>query len=418
MNILNKIITVLLYVFIFSLPFMSESFKLQFKGVYAEDMLLALIILIYLATIIIYKNSRDRFIEGIKDFFKDYLCIFMFVLFLTMSLSVLYAKERNLAISETIRFAVFLALFFIIKYEIVTNNVKENILKIYLGICTILSIMGLIQYITSIGLDERFLAPHAIGVSSRIDVTLSNPNNYGAFLVLAIFPVIMVAINEKKGKMKIFYSTLSLLLLINIALTSSRNAYLGFLLGCLILIIIYSWKFIYVFGGAGLVSLFIPYVRNRLLQVFDPSLNESRITLWKTAFHMIKDHPLLGVGNGNFIAYYNSYIKKYPELKHGDWKRYPSHNSYLKIESELGVIGIVSFLGMLAAAWIKVKSMVIRTENGFIKSFYTGFLASMIAFYFMNISDNLFFVPRTTAYFYILLAISQSFLYNSKRRIK
>lgn len=416
MNILNEIMTALLYVYVFSIPLLSENFNLEYKGISAGDMLLFAIILIYLLKIIACKESRDRFIGGLKDFFRDSLCLFMLILFLAMSISVIYAKEKGLAISEAFRFAVYLALFFIIKYEIFNEQVKENIIKIYLGICSILTIMGIIQYVTGIGLAEKFVSTHIFGVSSRIDVTLVNPNNYGAFLILAIFPVIMLAINERERKAKIYYIALSLLLFVNIGLTSSRNAYLGFLLGCLILVLIYSWKFIYIFCGAGIISLFIPKVRIRFLQLFDPVQNKSRITLWKTALHMIKDHPLFGVGNGNFIAYYNSYVKKYPELKYGDYKRYPTHNSYLKIESELGVLGIVSFIGMLVAAWLKVKSAVMKTENSFIKTFYTGFLASMAAFYFMNFFDNLFFVPRTTVYFYILLGISQSFLYNSKSK--
>lgn len=409
MNILNKFLTILLYIFVFFNPLFSEKFKLQVKGIPIGDMLLAVIILIYLLALIIYKESRDRFIKGLKGFFKDSLSIFMFILFLVMGISVLYSKEKALAISETFRFAIYLALFFIIKYEIVREDVKKNILMIYMAICGVLSIMGIIQYITNFGLAKNFVAD-AFGVRSRIAVTMDNPNNYGAFLILSIFPVIMLAISERKRRLKIFYFALSFLLLINIVFTSSRNAYLAFLCGCLVLIIIYSWKFIYILGGAGVISMLIPKVRDRFMQILDPSQNQSRITLWKTALHMINDHPLLGVGNGNFVAYYNSYIKMYPELKYGDYKRFPTHNSYLKMESELGVIGIISFIGMLASAWFKVKAVLNKIDSSFIKTFYTGFLASMVAFYFMNFFDNIFFVPRTTVYFYILLAVSQSFL--------
>lgn len=414
MNILNKVMTNFLYIFVFTIPLFSESFKLEYHGVSAVDMLLGIIILTYLASIIVNSDSRERFTKGLRNFFKDLLCIFMFLLFIVMSVSVLYAKEKGLAISETIRFATYLVLFFIIKYEINSVMIKENLLKLYLGICSLLSIMGIIQYITNIGESKRFVNFYDFGASSRITVTLTNPNNYGAFLILSIFPVIMLAINEKERRKKIYYSALSLLLLINITLTFSRNAYLGFILGCFLLVIIYSYKLIYLLGGLGVLSLFVPQIRRRFVEILDPVQNNSRLKLWKTAIYMIKDHPILGVGNGNFVSYYDDYVfKKHRDLIYKDWKRYPSHNSYLKIESELGVLGMASFLGMLVSAWLKVRSMVNKTENGFIRSFYTGFLASMAAFYFMNFFDNLFFVPRTTVYFYILLAVSQSFLYNN-----
>ncbi|MGK0467122.1 MAG: putative inorganic carbon (HCO3(-)) transporter [Clostridium sp.] len=39
-----------------------------------------------------------------------------------------------------------------------------------------------------------------------------------------------------------------------------------------------------------------------------------------------------------------------------------------------------------------------------------GVMASMIAFLFMNIFDNLFFVPKATTYFWFLLATAEALL--------
>ena len=131
---------------------------------------------------------------------------------------------------------------------------------------------------------------------------------------------------------------------------------------------------------------------------------------------MIKDHPLFGVGNGNYVSLYDKYVEIYPQYKFYGYSKKPCHNSYLKMETELGIIGGVSFAAVLLSSLIKVKSFVDSTKNKFYKYFYTGFLASMVAFYVMNLVDNLFFTPKTTTYFWILLAVSQGMMYKEKNK--
>ncbi len=90
----------------------------------------------------------------------------------------------------------------------------------------------------------------------------------------------------------------------------SRNAWLAFVIGYMVLIIVFNFKLIYgAILGAG-VSLFIPKISNRLREIGDVSQNLSRISLWKIAWEMVKDKPLLGVGNGNYRTLYPQYYKK------------------------------------------------------------------------------------------------------------
>jgi O-antigen ligase len=76
-----------------------------------------------------------------------------------------------------------------------------------------------------------------------------------------------------------------------------------------------------------------------------------RLADWEAAFAMIRDHPLLGVGKGNYL-----------ELAHlyNPWTlEYPVHNVYLLYWSETGILGLGAFVAMLAgafrAAWRAVR---------------------------------------------------------------
>lgn len=407
MMIIRKILIYSIYLYVLALPILSDNFLSGRAG----DLILLLIFIVYSLGILINREIRERFINGLKNFYNHKLDLFMVILFITMGFSVFYASDKSIAISETLRFLSYIILYFIIKYEVIDERLKENILKLYILITAVLSIMGFVQHFTNIGLNKGFINIKKIGVSNRIAVTLTNPNNYGAYLILAVFPILFLAIKESKLRRKLIYSILFILILTNIFFTYSRNAWLGFAIGCLVLVIFYSWKFIFAFGIIGILGLFIPQIYNRLSQVSDPSQNVTRVNLWKIGLYMIKDHPVLGVGNGNYASLYNRYAQMHEKLRYFNLKVFPCHNSYLKIQAELGVMGTLSFLGVLVTAWINVKKVLKECSNGFINNFYTGFLASITAFYFMNIFDNLFFVPKTTSYFFMLLALSQSYLY-------
>ena len=287
-----------------------------------------------------------------------------------------------------------------------------GMIKSYIFTTLALCLFGIYQYFTGFALGEKF--KNYGYIKNKVAATMDNPNNFAAFLILALFPMIMLAIYEKEKMKKLFYTTLSLLIFTNLILTGSRNLIIGIAIGVVILSIVYNFRAFILMVFLGLMSLFVPEIRDRLMSITDKTQNQSRVYLWEIAKRMIKDHPLFGVGNGNYVSLYDKYTDIYPQFKFYGYTRFPCHNSYLKIESELGIIGGVSFIGILISALIQVKKFISTTENGFFKFFYTGFFASMISFYVMNLSDNLFFVPKTTSYFWILLAISQGIMFRVK----
>lgn len=398
---MDKLIYYLICVYLMASSILPYNLKVKNIPINA-DLILVGIILCYLIKIAI---SRKEFINNVIDFFHDYMMLAMMCLLGVMFISILYATEKKLALGEGLRFCTYIVMYFIIKYDI-NNKHKKNIFMIYIVTLFINGILGIAQKITGHGLEHKFF----VGTQERIAGTFGNPNSFAAFLIIGIFPVIMLILYTKKIKAKVFYSFLFMIMIFNIYLTQSRNSWIAFAMGCVILAIIYSFKILFALGGLGAVIMLIPKGRSRIMDIGNSSLNESRIKLWKTALKMIKDHPITGVGNGNYVSLYDGYVNKYPELKYADLTRFPCHNSYLKIQSELGVLGSIPFLAVLILSLLKIKKVVEKSTDKFYKSFYTGFLISMIVFFFMNFSDNLFFVPKVVTCFWIFLALGDSIL--------
>lgn len=412
MNKKDKVLAFLLSIYILMQPLIPTDAVRIGRIKVSGDLILGLIFLVYIINILISEKSRNRFIDGIKDFFKDYLSLSMFLLAFIMFLSVSYATDKKIALSESIRFSSYVALYFIIKYECNNKKIYDMMLQVYVAVCGILSLFGIYQYFTGTGLAQKFKVYKY--TNERITSTLDNPNNFAAFIILSIFPLIMLSIYEKNKMRKSYFIFITFISLICLGLTESRNAYIGLAIGLVVLTVIYNWKFIFAFLIGGGAALLIPRISTRVKAIFDSTQNTSRIALWQLAFKMIKDHPVLGVGNGNYASLYDTYVNRYPKLKHPGFTKYPCHNSYIKVETELGILGGISFVSMLIFAFNGVRKVIHICDDEMYKYFYIGFVASMAAFYCMNFVDNLFFVPKTTVFFWILLAISQGILYRKK----
>lgn len=85
----------------------------------------------------------------------------------------------------------------------------------------------------------------------------------------------------------------------------------------------------------------------------DSSFRQRRL-LMAVAWEMFEDHPLLGVGAGNYTERFHDYAgrigstqRSYDE--YGD-PHYP-HSIYLEVVAESGLLGLLTFLSILAAAF-------------------------------------------------------------------
>ena len=80
------------------------------------------------------------------------------------------------------------------------------------------------------------------------------------------------------------------------------------------------------------VSLLVPYFQN------DRSAM-SRFEMWSTAISMFKDHPIFGVGLSNYTFLFSNYGSA-GVLGYNPY----THNLYLKILAESGIVGELLFL--------------------------------------------------------------------------
>ena len=122
-----------------------------------------------------------------------------------------------------------------------------------------------------------------------------------------------------------------------------------------------------VFLIPSILLLTSPVVRDRIelgvkeMQHVDPAKIESssmglRMVLWKHTIELIQDRPLLGFGTGSFEEAYSQKIKDNP-----NWEKnimHDPHNQFLKIWVEMGIFGLMVFLGMLVSSLLQKSSKI------------------------------------------------------------
>ena len=101
---------------------------------------------------------------------------------------------------------------------------------------------------------------------------------------------------------------------------------------------------LFILAGAGL-SQYKPFT-DRLATITNTKYqsNTERLLIWNSAYTMFKDHPVLGVGLGQ---YKDNYQKKYISPKAKEPYLSHAHNNFLQMLAENGVVGFVGFLTLI-----------------------------------------------------------------------
>jgi O-antigen ligase len=357
--------------------------------------------LIYLIELICSEEKRKDFFIRLKPiFFSGFTVIFM-LLILVMLGSTIYSEDKIMSLKQSSRFIFYAGIYFIIRFRFDNEKIIETIIKVYMSSVAFVGLIGLKEFISKFKVGQDI---HDILVESRVSATLGHPNAYGVYLILAIFPAIIMFVRAK-GKNKIKFLFLLVLISVNIAATFSRNAWLALAIGILLLMVMYSWKYIFVYIVPAIFILFNPSILGRITQLLDSDINEGRVRLWKMSEKIISDHVIFGVGSGSFMTVYKKYAVNFPEFQIAEAEVLPPHNTYIKMFVEMGIVGAMVFL-LFCLSIVKQVYKIKDKCNGIVKDFYDGYIISVICFFIMNCFDDMFFAPKVTGGFIVFVSIA------------
>lgn len=400
MKLYKSLNYILLMLFIISYPILPS------YGVYNSDIIIYLLILINLSGFILIKEHRLSVLNIIKSIYKDKIFISLILLNFSMYFSTFIASNKRVAFTNSIRFSLYLFIFYLISYTIDNKKYISIITNTFLAVATFSSLISIYQIFKLVSIGEK------LNNTNRVSSFLENSNNLGAYSLLAFFVVLMLIINSKKKSNKLFYMLCSILLLINIIFSQSRNALIGLIIGVLIIAILYDKRFIVASFIFTILLIIIPQSRARIIQIFDLSQNSSRFKIWETTKLMIKDNSLFGIGYENFQYQYPIYVNKDPNslLVSENYIALHPHNIFLKFQVELGILGSVFLVLFLIFTIYSLMKLIRKCDNKYIANISIGILTGFISINFMNLIDNFYSAPKVLISILVLLGITNYYV--------
>lgn len=187
---------------------------------------------------------------------------------------------------------------------------------------------------------------------------MEDNNDFALALVMNIPLLWYLGIGERRQLVLRASQIAVVLTVITILLTHSRGAFLATSATAL-WIAWRSGKLVRAALSLLTIGLLFPVlapqsVLERLSTIGDTqeSSANARLTAWATAFRMIEDNPVLGVGMRNFQSSYRLYSL---EPLGGGGQTYVAHNSYLQIWAESGSLAFAVYLVLLVSVFLACR---------------------------------------------------------------
>ncbi len=190
------------------------------------------------------------------------------------------------------------------------------------------------------------------------------------------------------SKMKrIFVGALLIGYVVNLIGTGARVGWVS--LGCMLLIfmVLFKHRYKYAIWAVLIISVIIIFLVLSLIPhvtTFDRLHTQKnisfdwRLATYRVALEMVRDHPLLGVGTGNYLSEYHNYLDLEPGLSlyYYGWL----HNSYLQIWAENGTIGLLVFLLFLFFAVFSLFAAYRRAADSEMKALTLCVLMALLGY--------------------------------------
>jgi O-antigen ligase len=195
---------------------------------------------------------------------------------------------------------------------------------------------------------------------NRISGTIGDPNELAAVLVAGIaLALALVAGLRRSPGLRALAGAAGLLCLVSVFFTLSRGGLLALGVALLAGVVVGGrWRpafalaaIVAVLGAAAYFGAVVsPEQRQRLTAADGGS---GRTDIWKVGWRMVEHRPAQGFGAGNFGTSAIHYVVAPGSLRRSDLlveRPQVTHNVYLQMFAELGLVGLALFIAVIVAA--------------------------------------------------------------------
>lgn len=334
------------------------------------------------------------------------MVIAMLVIYLVASLTS-FSMFKSLTI-WAVYFA-FMMFFFVVVNTINTRERLMKLLTVFVLSGVLVCVYGLMQYVFGWNTAQSWMDEEMFeDIKMRIYSTLENPNVLGEYILL-VLPVCVSLLWTKKGAAaKMVYAAFTGIIAIALILTFSRGCWLGVMLSAAVFVTFAAGK---LWGLALIAVPAIPFVLpesiiNRFTSIGDmkDSSTSYRVYIWMGTLLMLRDFWLTGIGPGS-----EAFTQVYPFYSYSAIVAPHSHNLFLQIITESGIVGICAFLLLV---FLLVRRLTVAAQAGgkgtALFTVIVALGAGIAGFLLQGMFDNCFYNYRVFMIFWAVVATSVS----------
>lgn len=292
---------------------------------------------------------------------------FLLAYFMVVIASYLVASDKNKTMLEITDLGKDIVIIYCILFALRRPQTWKQTNWLILITTTLLCLLSVYQLFTK-NFEQTFFRlasiqmDKALAASStpRIGGPINAPNLWAQVLVAVSTLIVFRIFHEKQTSRKLLGLLMLGIILYIVLNTYSRGAYLTLAIDAVLILYLFRKRFnpMIFIAGAAILVLALPLVpqtyRDRFTSLFlvteqngiyqDTSLR-GRSSEMLTGLAMFAEHPILGVGAGNYPINYQRYAQLIG-IEFRAEARDP-HSLYVQLLAETGILGTITFLGMI-----------------------------------------------------------------------
>jgi len=378
---LDKVSEWSLYAIIFALPFSKSIVEIS-------------------ATVAIISFIVKKIILRKSPFRKDLISIALYLFVASALISLVNSQYIGLSIRAFFSKTLEYALIFLIAREIINTKEKlYNFMTIAFISCIVIVIDAFAQYYIT---HRDFLhnyppfhftmhhpEPSVMTLSFPYDLGIPTasfpyPNDFSAWILMFIFPMVSVGIFSGKHWIKrIRFILVGSFLAFLLYLTKVRGAWVSFVAASGIMVMIKLKKVVVLLLVLAVAAILV-MEKSTLQYISSTTSLKDRSEMWDNGWKIFKKHPIVGNGLNTFFAEY----KKIRSDKSKNIRGSYAHNCYLQMASDVGLLGLGSFLLFIGGILTKGFTALRRIKDKALKALILGLNLGLTAFLIHSFVDT------------------------------
>ncbi|OUS33841.1 hypothetical protein A9Q94_18015 [Rhodobacterales bacterium 56_14_T64] len=352
-------------------------------------------------------------VSEIQAIFRAGFPIFLFLsgLLLVFWYSSLSAMDAELAHKDTNRLITKLALIAVLCVSVRSRSDLGIIIYTLIVSTAISAGFTMIEYfrgspVFDIQLHEETLATWD-GVFRSSGASKEVPPMAASMMLAGVAIAAILLVRSRQNRM--FLAAVVLMGVAAIAMTVTRSAMMscGVILVCMLFYYrndpVFPWLVRVTSVAVVLVALALPAnIVSKFTAVSSTTEDTTvarRLAYQIIGFDLIRQHPLFGVGAGNYIVHYAQDSYRYTSGR-GEEAR-PLHNNYLQYAAETGIVGFSAFMGLIFTTGLALLSAV-RRASGSVRDYSEAILFA----YFAMLLQLLFLSSKFLVSFWVLIGLA------------